>query len=105
MNPTQPETQSMEITTKTKCLLTREGIEIWITPEQSEKIFQLIQLAKDNKLIDIEGETISVNSITGIYSAEKIELLRRKKEGQWQCEYCKRWHKRGEECGCQGGRF
>jgi len=97
--------ENQEITTKTKCLLTREGIEIWITPEQAEKISQLIQIAKENKLIDIEGETISVGSIAGIYSADKIEFLRRKKEGQWQCQFCKRWHPKFEQCGCCGGRF
>ena len=96
---------NQEITNKTKCLLTREGIEIWLNDEQAEKISHLILTAKDNKLIEIEGETVSVNSISGIYTAEKIELLRRKKHGEWQCGYCKRWHKRDEECGCQGGRF
>jgi len=96
---------NQEITDKTKCLLTREGIEIWINDNQAEAISQLILIAKDNKLIDVEGETISVNSISGIYSAQKIEELRRRKQGQWQCEYCKRWHNRNEECGCQGGRF
>jgi hypothetical protein len=93
------------ITDKTKCLLTREGVEIWVNEEQAEKISQLILTAKDNKLIEVEGEIISVNSISGIYTAEKIEILRRKRQGEWQCEYCKRWHKKFEECGCQGGRF
>jgi len=96
---------NQEITKKNKCLLTREGIEIWIDDIQAEKISQLILTAKENKLIEVDGETISVNSISGIYSAQKIEDLRRKKQGQWQCEYCKRWHKKYEECGCQGGRF
>ena len=96
---------NQEITNKTKCLLTREGIEIWINDIQAEKISQLILTAKENKLIEVDGETISVNSISGIYSAQKIEDLRRKKQGQWQCEYCKRWHQKGEQCGCGGGRI
>ena len=96
---------NQEITNKTKCLLTREGIEIWINDIQAEKISQLILTAKENKLIEVDGETISVNSISGIYSAQKIEDLRRKKQEQWQCEYCKRWHAKDEQCGCEGGRY
>ena len=94
-----------EITTKTKCILLRNGIEIWIDNDQAEKISQLISVAKENKLIDIEGETISVNSIDGIFSADKIYEQRKRKAGQWQCEHCKRWHTRFEECGCQGGKY
>jgi hypothetical protein len=89
-----------EITTKNKCLLTREGIEIWVDENQAEKISQLISTAKENKLIEIEGETISVNSISGIYSAEKIYELRKKKQGMWQCEKCGRWHNRYDICSC-----
>jgi len=96
---------NQEITNKTKCLLTREGIEIWIDENQAEKISELILTAKNNKLIEIDGETISIGSISGIYSGQIIENLRRKKQGDWECEYCHRWHKRGEECGCQGGRY
>jgi hypothetical protein len=91
-------------TNKTKCLLTKQGVEIWITPEQSEKISQLINTA-DIKIIDIENETISVSGIDGIYSADLIYDLRRKKSGQWKCESCGRWHPKYEECGCQGGKY
>jgi len=90
---------NQEITNKTKCLLTREGIEIWVDDNQAEKISQLILTAKENKLIEVEGETISVNSISGIYSAQKIEELRRKKQGQWQCKYGN-WHNRYDICSC-----
>jgi hypothetical protein len=95
---------SQEITNKTRCLLTREGIEIWITPEQEQKIFRITQDGK-NRLIEIEGENLMTNSISGIYSAEAIKNLRRKKQGWWQCEDCGRWHQKGEQCGCAGGRY
>lgn len=95
---------NQEITDKTKCLLTKHGIEIWINDIQAEKISQLINTA-DIKIIEIEGQTISVWSIEGIFDAEYVYRQRKVKAGQWQCEYCKRWHPKFEECGCQGGRF
>lgn len=94
-----------ELSNKNKCLLTREGIEIWITDEQAEKISLIIQSSKENKLIDIGDNTVSVNSISGIYSAKSMEEMRRRKNGQWQCEFCKRWHDKFEKCGCQGGQY
>jgi hypothetical protein len=96
---------SQEITTKTKCILTREGIEIWITPDEVETISLIMQKAPDSKMIDVGDETIRVDRIVGIYSADKIYEQRKRTAGMWQCEFCKRWHPKFEECGCQGGRF
>ncbi|MCK9597070.1 hypothetical protein M0R19_07850 [Candidatus Pacearchaeota archaeon] len=92
------------LTNKTKCLLTKQGIEIWIDDNQAEKLSQLMNM-NDIKIIEIEGETISVYSIEGIFNADKIYEQRKRKTGQWQCEHCKRWHPKFEECGCQGGRY
>ena len=95
---------SQEVTDKTKCIITKQGIEIWVTPDQSEKISELINTA-DIKIIEVEGQTISVFSIEGIFDAAYIYRQRKIKSGQWQCEYCGRWHPKFEECGCQGGKY
>jgi hypothetical protein len=93
-----------QITDKTMCLLTMDGIEIWITKEQTEKINKIVQ-DKNNRFIKIGDERINSHSISGIYTGERIRHLRRIKQGWWQCEACGRWHPRGEQCGCQGGKF
>jgi len=91
-------------TNKTKCLLTKQGIEIWISNDQAIKISQLMNMG-DHKNIDIEEEIVSIHNIEGIFNADRIYEQRKRKAGQWQCEYCKRWHSKFEECGCQGGRY
>lgn len=93
-----------QLTDKTKCLLTREGVEIWINDDQEQKIFNITQDGK-NRLIEVDGEKMMTSQISGIYSAQKIQELRRKKQGWWQCELCHRWHPREEQCGCQGGKY
>ena len=94
-----------EITNKTKCLLTKQGIEIWITPEKVKEISKLINT--NIRAIEIEGQIIGIDNITGggIFDAEYIYDQRKRKMGQWQCDYCKIWHPRFEECGCQGGKY
>ena len=94
-----------QLTDKTKCLLTREGIEIWITDKQAEIITERINDEDSNDLIEVGDDMIATRSISGIYSSKKIQELRRKKQGWWQCELCHRWHPREEQCGCQGGRY
>ena len=95
---------SQEITNKTKCLLTKQGIEIWIDDNQAEKISELINKS-DVKIFEIEGQTISVWSVEGIFDADYVYRQRKTKAGMWQCEFCKRWHPKFEECGCQGGKY
>jgi len=95
---------TQEITTKTKCLLTKQGIEIWIDNNQAEKISELINKA-EVKIIEIEGQTISVWSIEGMFDAEYVYRQRKVKAGMCECEFCKRWYPRFKECGCQGGRY
>ena len=94
-------------TNKTKCLLTKQGIEIWITPEQAKQISQIIGTTTSIKTIEIEGQTVGIDNITGggIYDAEYIFRQRKIKAGMWECDSCKRWHPRFEECGCQGGKY
>ena len=56
-----------QITDKTMCLLTMDGIEIWITKEQTEKINKIVQ-DKNNRFIKIGDERINSHSISGIYT-------------------------------------
>lgn len=93
-----------DLTTKTKCLLTKQGIEIWIDDDQAGKLSKILNTS-ENKIIEVEGQVISVWSIEGIFDGEYIYNQKKIKMGQWQCGYCKRWHSRFEECGCQGGKY
>ncbi len=94
-----------EITNKTKCVLTGTGMEIWISEEQAHNISELINRKTGVQIIELEDCLISINDIKGIYPAQYIYDNRKRRAGMWQCDSCERWHKKGEECGCEGGRY
>ena len=87
-----------EIANKQKCLMIRNGVEIWLDEKRWEKLeFAL----KNNigKFYDMEGRTINVADIVGIFLPIDLEEMKRRKNGQWKCSYG-RWHNRGENCEC-----
>lgn len=86
-----------EITTKQKCVLIRGGIEIWINEERALVLMEAMQ---SQKLIEIDGEVVNTFEIIGIYSPQRMEELKRNKQGQWKCKK-NVWHDRGEKCTCR----
>lgn len=95
-----------EIAKKQKCLLIMGGIEIWLEEDQSRKLS--ILLAPENavnlpKFILIgkgdDERVVQTSTITGIFLPLDLEDLKRRKNGQWKCEYGE-WHNRGENCEC-----
>ena len=87
-----------QITNKTMCVLMRSGIEIWVNQERAEKISNLLGV-KNIRFLDIGKETINSADVSGIFSAKTMEDVRRRKNGQWQCDLGT-WHQRGEKCVC-----
>ena len=77
------------------CLLTREGIEIWF---EKSKIREVEEKLEYNKFINIDGNTISVSNVSGLFTAQAVEEMRRRKNGEWKCKY-DYWHSRGDQCG------
>ena len=76
----------------------RNGVEIWLDEKRWEKLeFAL----KNNigKFYDMEGRTINVADIVGIFLPIDLEEMKHRKNGQWKCRYG-RWHNRGENCEC-----
>jgi len=86
----------MEITDKTLCLTTYDNIEIFLNPEQAEKIRQAIE--SGSKMITVGGSTISASNIKGIYAGKHIIQRKRMMAGEWFCRYG-HWHRRHEQCG------
>lgn len=87
------------ITKELKCLVLKNGIEIW---KEKEKFDALIEVLKNGKngFVKIDDELINVNDIVGIFSPKTIEDMIRRKNGQWKCNYGK-WHDKGEKCKCK----
>lgn len=88
---------------KTHIVLMSGDIRIWITEKEFETAEQLIGAGK--VFINLDGRLINTKSIIYAGPRNEIELADRIKKGEWQCQVCKRWHPKFEECGCQGGKY
>ena len=89
-----------EITNKTWVILLGGGYKTYIT-ENEASFFNMAEkgtqvVLKDGRVI---RDWIAVIPVSEVNRDEKI------KRGDWQCVKCNRWHPRGEQCGCQGGRY
>lgn len=94
---------NQEITEKYFILILRGGYKIWLSETQFEMICNLIETQQ--KFIRIDKWLINKDEIAFIGLRADIEKDERIKRGEWQCEYCKRWHSKFMECGCQGGKY
>ena len=87
-----------EIANKQKCLMIRNSIEIWMDEKKWEKLEYALKNSI-GKFYDIEGRTINVADIVGIFLPIDLDEMKRRKNGQWKCKYGK-WHNRGDDCQC-----
>ena len=64
-----------------KCLMVRNGIDIWIDEDKSNAI--KIDMLKnfDNNFIEVEGNMINIKDIIGIFSNSLVIDLERRKAG------------------------
>lgn len=96
---------SQELSVKLMCILLRSGVEIWIEEERIESLKKILTASKESKFIELNNEVINTADVVGIFTPETMKTKEKIKQGQWQCEACKRWHPRGEQCGCAGGKY
>ena len=87
-----------EIANKQKCLMIRNGVEIWLDEKRWEKLEYALKNSI-GKFYDMEGRTINVADIVGIFLPIDLEEMKRRKNGQWKCGYGV-WHNRGDDCEC-----
>lgn len=90
---------SKELTKNLMCILMREKAEIWI---EQEKLESLMDMLEKQRFIRIGKEIINTADISGIYTAETMEDITRRKNGQWKCKEGNYWHDKGEQCGHKG---
>jgi len=96
---------SQELTTNLMAIVLRNGIELWLEKERAENLMQKLEQGKEKGFVRIDNQFINVADVIGIFSPETMQTKEKVKQGQWQCQACKRWHPRGEQCGCAGGKY
>ena len=81
------------------CVLMRSGVEIWVEAERAESLKNQIETSKQSMFVRYENQFINTADISGIYTADVMADLTRRKNGQWICTSGK-WHDRGRRCEC-----
>jgi len=87
----------MKITNKEKVIIMRNGVEIWLEEKRADELIRLLEIT-ETKFVKINGEMINSADITGVFEPMSVEDMKRRKNGQWKCEFGK-WHEKNTKCG------
>jgi hypothetical protein len=86
-----------EVSKQLMCICIRNGTHLWVEKERVEQLQALLaRTGNTSRFIDFDGQTINTADIVGIFTAETMSEVTRRKNGEWQCEY-KKWHHKGDE--------
>jgi len=88
-----------DLTKKLMCISMRNGINLWL---EEERILSLKGFLKNNGkgFVEIGNEMINTADVVGIFEANTLEEVTRRKNGDWKCSFGN-WHERGQKCGCR----
>ena len=89
-----------QIAKKQKCLMFRNGIEIWLEKDLAERMQKILETMTEHKFITLEGRTVNTADCVGVYLPEDIDCVTRKKNGEWKC-FSGVWHQKDEHCYCK----
>ena len=88
-----------EISKNLKCLVLRNGIEIWRESERLENLQNILISGKKVGFIEVDNEMINSVDIVGVFTSGTMDEMTRRKNGQWKCEQGN-WHERKDRCEC-----
>jgi hypothetical protein len=86
-----------ELANEQVCIITSNRAEIWIDKSRLGDLLRKID--GGSNLIEIDGNYINPKNIE-ILTAQEMDDIIRRKNGQWQCKYSK-WHERAKKCECR----
>lgn len=88
-----------EVSKNIKCICIRNGVEVWADEDFVERLSAKLEGLSGHAFIRFEGRLLNTADITGIFTAQDMEEVTRRKNGQWKCNH-NNWHYRKEECDC-----
>ena len=91
---------SQEVSNQQMCVLMRSGIEIWIDKERANRLIVILNKLNKSIFIDFEDRCFNTADITGIFTPQDLEDLKRRKNGQYKCQWGI-WHDKQEICNCK----
>lgn len=91
-----------ELAVPSKCVVFRNGIEIWMPEGEKLTKFQtVLGTLQSHMFINWEGRSMNTADIVGIFSPQDMEDMKRRKNGEWVCKRGE-WHRKMQECDCRG---
>lgn len=89
-----------EITKNLRCILLRNGIEIWEEKDKTNKLQDLLSNIKVSTFVHFEDMSINTADIVGIFDPKTMDNYSRRKNGEWKCREGV-WHEKGQRsCDC-----
>lgn len=83
---------SQELSKKLVCVSMRNGAEVWI---EEEKLGNLESMLEKSRFIKIDGQLINSADVVGVFDANTMADVIRRKNGQWKDEKGG-WHDKGD---------
>lgn len=80
-------------------IILRNGIEIWLDKAKADAIGEDLEQDRISKFFMAEGRRLNSVEIVGIFFPADLESLKRRKKGDWQCNYGT-WHSKDDACQC-----
>lgn len=82
------------------CILMRSGIQIWIESDRAASLKSQIETSKQSIFVNFNDQFINTADISGIFTADLMEDLTRRKNGEYKCR-SNVWHPRNTKCDCE----
>ena len=93
-----------ELSVPSKCVVFRNGIEVWIPEgEKLAKFENALDNLQNHMFVAWEGRRMNTADMVGIYLPSDMEDMKRRKNGEWQCKKGV-WHERHQDCSCVSSR-
>lgn len=88
-----------EIAKEQKCIVMRNGIEIWTDADKASRFQKDWESNAVRGAVGFEGRSLNTADLLGVFFPCDMEDLRRRKNFQWKCQHGT-WHDRQEKCEC-----
>ena len=92
-----------KLSVKRFVLILKDSSRFFLDENEAELVKNAIKQGQD--FLEVGDSLISRYDFSRLVGSDNYEQAERTKKGEWQCQFCKRWHPKFEECGCQGGKF
>lgn len=87
-----------EITKQLMAVCMRNGVVVWVEKERITSFMDSLSGDK-HKFVEIDGQYVNTADVVGVFEANTMEELTRRKNGEWNCKGGE-WHARNERCEC-----